>query len=49
MEKKKDRARDKRLKQLGVTVLRFDDFELRYNLEKVIKKIEEWIDEHTKE
>ena len=32
----KDKKRDKRLRELGVTVLRFDDFEVRYNTEKVL-------------
>ena len=45
---KRDEARDKRLKQLGVTVLRFDDMEVRYNCENVLETIEKWIDEHTK-
>jgi very-short-patch-repair endonuclease len=39
-KEQKDKARDKRLKQLGVTVLRFDDLEVRYDLEKVLKTIE---------
>ena len=44
----KDEARDKRLNQLGVTVLRFDDLDVRYDLEKVLERIERWIKEHTK-
>lgn len=43
---KKDEARDKRLKQFGVTVLRFDDTEMRYDVEKVVNAIEKWIDEN---
>jgi very-short-patch-repair endonuclease len=39
--------RDKRLNELGVTVLRFDDMEVRYQLDKVLEKIENWIDEKT--
>jgi very-short-patch-repair endonuclease len=39
----KDRRRDKRLNNLGVTVLRFDNFEVRYNAEKVLKEIKLWI------
>jgi len=39
----KDKKRDKRLRELGVTVLRFDDFEVRYNTEKVLTEIELWI------
>ena len=45
---KRDEERDKRLKQLGVTVLRFDDMDVRYNLEKVLETIEKWIDERVK-
>ena len=39
-----DSLRDDRLKQLGVNVLRFDDLEVRYNLDSVVKKIEQWIE-----
>ena len=42
----KDEKKDKRLKELGVAVLRFDDMEVRHQLEKVIKQVEEWIDEN---
>lgn len=44
----KDKVRDVRLNQFGVTVLRFDDLDIKYNLEKVLKEIEEWIDENGK-
>ena len=44
----RDEAKDKRLKQFGVTVLRFDDIDVRYNLEKVLETIEKWIDENVK-
>jgi very-short-patch-repair endonuclease len=44
----RDVLRDKRLKQLGVTVLRFDDTEMRCDVEKVVNAIEKWIDENTK-
>ena len=43
----RDEARDKRLNQLGVAVLRLDDLDVRYDLEKVLEKIEEWIKENT--
>ena len=43
----RDEKKDKHLKELGVTVLRFDDMEVRHQLEKVVKKIEEWIDENS--
>ena len=44
----KDEKRDKRLSQLGVTVLRFDDLELRYDLKRVLETIDKWIDENSK-
>jgi very-short-patch-repair endonuclease len=44
----RDVLRDKRLKQLGVTVLRFDDAEFRYDVEKVVNAIERWIDENVR-
>ena len=40
---KKDEEKDKRLNQLGVAVLRFDDLEIKYSLDKVLEKIEQWI------
>ena len=42
----RDKRKDKRLNQLGVTVLRFDDSDIIYQLDKVIKEIEKWIDEN---
>ena len=42
----KDKNKDKRLNELGVTVLRFDDLEIVYKLDKVIEEIENWIDEN---
>lgn len=41
-----DTLRDGRLKELSVHVLRFDDLEVRQNLDKVIKVIEHWIEKH---
>jgi very-short-patch-repair endonuclease len=43
----KDKRKDKRLNELGVTVLRFDDMEIVYELDMVLKRIEKWIDENT--
>ena len=43
---KKDEKRDQRLKELGVTVLRFDDLDVRHKLDKVLETIEKWIDEN---
>jgi very-short-patch-repair endonuclease len=42
----KDKKKDKRLNELGVTVLRFDDLDIIYKLDKVIEEIEKWIDEN---
>jgi len=41
-----DKRREKRLNKLGVTVLRFDDMEIVYELDEVLKKIERWIEEN---
>lgn len=38
-----DLQRQNRLEQLGVSFLRFDDMEVRHNLDRVLKRIEEWI------
>jgi len=40
-----DEVRQARLEELGVTVLRFDDREVRRDIENVIREIEGWIDE----
>ena len=42
---KADNRREKRLNKLGVTVLRFDDMEIIYELDLVLKKIEKWIED----
>ena len=46
---KRDEVRQKRLEELGISVLRFDDLEVRHSLDKVVKNIEEWIDEFEKQ
>jgi very-short-patch-repair endonuclease len=40
------KKKDKRLNELGVRVLRFDDLDVRYKLDKVLQKIEKWIDDN---
>ena len=40
-----DRERQNDLESLGLTVLHFDDLEVRYNLEGVFKSLENWIDQ----
>jgi len=42
--RKSDKKRELRLNKLGVTVLRFDDMEIVYELNEVLKKIERWIE-----
>ncbi|MCF6268176.1 MAG: endonuclease domain-containing protein [Melioribacteraceae bacterium] len=44
-----DKIRQKKIEKLGVSFLRFDDFEVRYDLENVLLQIEKWItiQEHT--
>jgi very-short-patch-repair endonuclease len=44
----RDIRKDKKLNDLGVTVLRFDDLEIIHKLDKVVESIEKWIDENTK-
>ena len=44
----RDEKKDKRLNELGVTVLRFDDLDVRHKLDKVIDTIEKWIDINAK-
>jgi very-short-patch-repair endonuclease len=39
----RDKIRDKRLNKLGITVLRFDDLDVRYKLDQVLEEIENWI------
>lgn len=39
-----DRKRQDDLEAIGLTFLRFDDPEVRYNLDNVIKTLESWID-----
>lgn len=45
----RDKKKDGRLRELGVTVLRFDDMEVVHQLDKVIEKIEKWIDDNAKD
>lgn len=44
----KDKLKDKRLNKFGITVLRFDDLDVRHKLEQVLQTIEKWIDENAK-
>jgi len=42
----RDNKRQKKLEELGISFLRFDDLDVRHNLDGVIQKIEEWIGEY---
>ena len=44
-----DKKKDNRLNELGVTVLRFDDMEIVHSLDKVLEKIEKWIERNENE
>ncbi len=46
---KRDEKKDKRLNKLGVTVLRFDDMEVVHSLDKVVERIEKWIERNENE
>ncbi len=43
----RDVVRQERLEQLGVRFLRFDDVEVKKDLQGVLEQIEYWIEEHT--
>ncbi len=43
-----DEKRQMKLEALGVKILRFDDEEVFYNCDDVIRSIEKWIDENAK-
>ena len=42
----KDRKRQKRLETLGVRFLRFDDLEVKNDMNNVLRTIEHWIEEN---
>lgn len=42
-----DKIRQQEIEKFGIYFLRFDDNEIFYNLENVIRTIESWIDKHT--
>lgn len=44
-KEKYDKNRQKQLEDLGIRFLRFEDAEVFYNLEEVLKTIENWIKE----
>jgi len=49
IEKKEyDKKRDNRLRELGITVLRFREFDARRNTEAVVAAIRNWVEGHSK-
>ena len=48
-KEKEDVQRQEKLEQLGVHVLRFDDLEVKLEMESVLARIRRWIDEHSNE
>jgi len=43
LKEEKDKVRQKQIERYGIKFLRLEDMEVRYDLEKTLKKIEEWI------
>ena len=48
-EKMKDEERQKKLESFGIKFLRFQDKDVRFNLDNVLITIEGWIKEHAGE
>ena len=42
-----DRERQKKIEELEIQFLRFNDVDVKRNMTGVLKVIEQWIDEHT--
>lgn len=42
----KDIRRQNELEQLGFSFLRFDDHEVKFEMEKVLNKLKKWIEDH---
>ena len=49
VDEKRDERKNKRLNELGIAVLRFDDMEILRSLDKVLEKIEQWIERNENE
>ncbi len=46
LKEKEDARRQARLEELGIRFLRFDDLDVKFQMEKVLKTIRGWIQEH---
>jgi len=44
----KDNRKEKRLKELGITVLRFQDYEVMYDIDNVIAVIQQYVEDFDK-
>ncbi|MBL1215686.1 MAG: endonuclease domain-containing protein [Ignavibacteriae bacterium] len=44
---KRDASRQKEIEKFGVSFIRFDDSEVFYNLDGVVKSIEDWVAKHS--
>jgi very-short-patch-repair endonuclease len=45
-KEEKDEKRQKRLEELGVRFLRFEDLDVKFRMDEVLKTIREWIQHH---
>ncbi len=46
MKEERDAERQQRLEELGVHLLRFDDLDVKFQMDRVLKTIQEWIEQH---
>ena len=46
LKEAEDLYRQKRLEAIGIRFLRFDDWEVKKNIKKVLKTIEKWINQN---
>jgi len=44
----KDKMRQKELEQFGLSFLRFDDLDIKFKMDEVLRKIKIWITEYEK-
>ena len=44
----RDLTRQNKLEQFGITFLRFDDLDVKFQIDKVLKSIEEWIEKNAR-
>ena len=46
LNEEKDRKRQNELERLGLSFLRFDDLDIKFQMDYVLKKIKDWIVEY---